>query len=138
MIVRNSSRAPLTESLYIGNGWLVAGCQHPGLQLLSAQTTVADNHSGGHRLDRDMQVLTRARAVGPQRHVGLLRPAERLDNAGRVAQNGAKFRYGRIIKVRDSYDVLLRRDDQGPEIHHAKCENLRPARRLTIEATIQL
>jgi hypothetical protein len=111
--------SPLTELLYIGNGWLVAGCQHPGLELLRAQTTVAGHHSSGHRLDRDMQVLTRTRAMGPQRHVSLLRPAERLDNAGRVAQNRAKFRHGRIIKVRDSHDVLLRRDDQGPEIHRA-------------------
>jgi len=110
---------PLTESLYVGNGWLVAGCQHPGLELLRAQTPVAGHHSSGHRLDHDVQVLTRARAMGPQRHVGLLRPAERLDHAGSVAQNRAKFRHGRIIKVRDRYDVLSRADDQGPEIHRA-------------------
>jgi len=50
--------SPHAKSLYIGNGWLVAGCQHPGLELLRAQTTVAGHHSRGHRLDRDMQVLT--------------------------------------------------------------------------------
>jgi hypothetical protein len=111
--------SPLTESLYVSHGWLVAGCQHPGLELLRSQTTVAGHYSGGDRLDCDMQVLPRARAMGPQRHVGLLRPAERFDNAGSVAQNRAEFGCGRIIKVRDGHDVLFRADDQGPEIHRA-------------------
>ncbi len=111
--------SPPTESLYVSNGWLIAGGQHPGLELLRSQTTVTGHHSSGHRLDRDVQVLTGARAMGPQRQVSLLRPAERLHDTGRVAQDRAKFRHGRITKVRDSHDVLFRADDQGPQIHRA-------------------
>jgi hypothetical protein len=87
--------------------------------LLGAQTTVAGHHVSGHRLDGDVQVLACARAMGPQRHVGLLRPAERLDHAGCVAQNRAEFGHGRIVKVRDGHDVLFWADDKGSEIHRA-------------------
>ena len=64
-------------------------------------------------------MLTRAHAMRPRRHVGLLGPAERLDDTGRVAQNRAKFRYGRIIKICDSHDVLFGADDKGAEIYRA-------------------
>src|ERR1700722_4568652 len=36
-----------------------------------------------------------------------------------AANCSERIRHGRIIKVRNSYDVLLRSDDQGPEIHRA-------------------
>ncbi len=107
----------LTESLDVSDGWLIAGGQHPGLELLGSKTTVAGHHSCRYRLDRDVQMLTRAHAMRPRRHVGLLGPAERLDDTGRVAQNRAKFRYGRIIKICDSHDVLFGADDKGAEIH---------------------
>ena len=41
------------------------------------------------------------------------------DASIRACNCSERIRHGRIIKVRNSYDVLLRSDDQGPEIHRA-------------------
>ena len=57
---------------------LVTGRHHPGLELLGAQPAVWRPHLSGHRLDRDVQVLTRALAVRPHADVGLLGPRGRV------------------------------------------------------------
>jgi hypothetical protein len=91
--------------------------QHPGLELLGAQTAVAGPYLSGHRLDRDVQVLARVAAVRPHADVGLLGLAHRLHNTSGIAQQGAEFRRCRVVELRNGHDVLSRTDDQGAEIH---------------------
>lgn len=88
------------ESLDVSNAWRVTTCQHPGLELLGSRATIASHYSGGHRLHRNMQVLARGSAVRAQGDVGLLRLAERLDDTGGVAQQGAQL--GRGLSARSA------------------------------------
>lgn len=85
---------------------LLAACQHPGLELLGPKAAVAGHHGGSYRLDHDVKVLAHASTVRPQTHVRLLRRAECLHDAGRVAQHRAEFRRSGVIEVTDSHDVL--------------------------------
>jgi hypothetical protein len=73
----------LAEPLDVSDVRLAAARQHPGLELLRQHATVAGHHGGGHRLDRDMQVLAPAR-VQSQRSGGGVLPAVWLGGTERL------------------------------------------------------
>jgi hypothetical protein len=56
----------VAEPLHVTSAGLVAACLHSGLQLLASQAAVAGHHSGGHRLDREVEVLASADSMRPQ------------------------------------------------------------------------
>jgi hypothetical protein len=72
--------------------------------------------------------------VRPHADVGLLRPADRLDHTGGVAQQRAELGRRGIVEVRDRQDVVARCDDQRAEVEPADGVVDDPARGLVDDA----